>query len=566
MAVQAHGWSHDEFLERLRASPKSIAYQRARLLGVHDTSPKCLASVFLKDWEYRIMTCTKLALGAAFALTMFGGYASGQGLRQPQSVQPVALTYDYYFQPDVESSPSDIPIPPAAERPGATEPSAVPGHVGCGADIGCGGNSHCGCDANGGGNGCGDCGNGCEDECESSEREIWHLFPQDTCSGWKIYGWMAQGVTTNRYNPVNPAAGQGNLPITFNYRNDEYQLNQLYGVLEREADNEGCGLAWGGRIDLLYGEDYIFTQAAGLETHQDFTPHWNSATGNGINGLGRLGLAMPQLYGEVAYNDVSVKFGHFYTIMGYESVMAPSNFFYSHAYTHQWGEPFTHTGAIATWKYNDRWTFIGGVVNGWDNFDALTDRAAGIGGFVWTSEDERASVAFSAISGDEVGSALPIIGRRDFYALVISYELTENWQYVFQHDYGRQENGRGPGQSAHWYGINQYLYYTINDCWKAGIRGEWFNDQNGTRVLSAIAVGAPFQGGTAGFAGHYNEVAVGLNWSPSANFILRPELRWDGFDPHPAAALPAAGPFSSSAGPFTRNDAFTAAVDLIIHY
>ena len=55
---------------------------------------------------------------------------------------------------------------------------------------------------------------------------------------------------------------------------------------------------------------------------------------------------MPQAYAEVGYNDLTVKVGHFYTIIGYEVVPAPDNFFYSHAYTMQYGEPFTHTGML----------------------------------------------------------------------------------------------------------------------------------------------------------------------------------------------------------------------------
>ena len=53
---------------------------------------------------------------------------------------------------------------------------------------------------------------------------------------------------------------------------------------------------------------------------------------------------MPQLYADFAYNRLTVRLGHFYTIIGYEVVTAPDNFFSSHAYTMQYGEPFTHTG------------------------------------------------------------------------------------------------------------------------------------------------------------------------------------------------------------------------------
>ena len=46
------------------------------------------------------------------------------------------------------------------------------------------------------------------------------------------------------------------------------------------------------------------------------------------------------------YNDWKIKLGHFYTPIGYEVVPANGNFFYTHAYTMQYGEPFTHTGVL----------------------------------------------------------------------------------------------------------------------------------------------------------------------------------------------------------------------------
>ena len=84
---------------------------------------------------------------------------------------------------------------------------------------------------------------------------------------------------------------------------------------------------------------------------------------------------MPQIYGEVAYNDVKVKIGHFYTPIGYEVVQATGNFFYSHSYSHTFGEPFTHTGALAAWAPNEKVTWYSGWVDGWDEGFATTARA-----------------------------------------------------------------------------------------------------------------------------------------------------------------------------------------------
>ena len=55
---------------------------------------------------------------------------------------------------------------------------------------------------------------------------------------------------------------------------------------------------------------------------------------------------------------LNVKAGHFYTPIGYESVPAPDNFFYTHAYTMQYGEPFTHTGLLGNYKVNPNWSVL----------------------------------------------------------------------------------------------------------------------------------------------------------------------------------------------------------------
>ena len=100
--------------------------------------------------------------------------------------------------------------------------------------------------------------------------------------------------------------------------------------------------------------------------------------------------AIPQLYVEAGYGDLSVKAGHFYTIIGYEVVQATGNFFYSHAYTFNFSEPFTHTGVLATYNANDNVTVYGGYTLGWDSgFDDNGD--AFLGG-ISVQSDRRSDV------------------------------------------------------------------------------------------------------------------------------------------------------------------------------
>ncbi len=104
---------------------------------------------------------------------------------------------------------------------------------------------------------------------------------------------------------------------------------------------------------------------------------------------------------------------------------------------------------------------------------------------------------------------------RYLHSLVADFSLTERLNYVFQSDYGSGSSTGGVGQ---WYGINNYLFYTVNDCWKLGTRFEWFRDDDGTRVVSA--------GALAG-VGDYCGLTCGVNWKPTSNLNIRPELRYD---------------------------------------
>jgi hypothetical protein len=129
---------------------------------------------------------------------------------------------------------------------------------------------------------------------------------------------------------------------------------------------------------------------------------------------------MPQLYGEVGYGNLSLKLGRFYTIIGYEGVMAPGHFFYSHPYTHLYGEPFTHTGGLANWTPSNNWSFYAGIVDGWDKFDPVTSRAHFLGGVEYTPDHEAYSIAFALITGVEL--------RSDEEGLLLQREAIDQYQ------------------------------------------------------------------------------------------------------------------------------------------
>ncbi len=423
------------------------------------------------------MKISKMALAAAIYCAVFAGTASAQGLRQPSSIQQTAFTHSYYAQAEGQPSPSDVPPP-------AEEPVYDKGGADC----------------------------GCAEEAEEEDCPQWFLFNQDNCHGIKAYGWINGGYFVNSHNTTSKYNG----PVTFADRSDG-QINQIYGILEKPIDTSECCWDIGGRMDVLYGTDWIYNTEQGWETTTggDLLSKWNSSP--------YYGIVTPQMYGELGYGDLSVKLGRFYTIIGYEVVTAPNNFFATHAYTMQYGEPFSHTGALATYSAGENWTFMGGAVNGWDRFDGVpgTDRLAVLGGATYTPDHEKYTVTVTGISGTEptvAGNPDDAFSTRSMYSLVFNYNVTDKLNYVFQHDNGWQQSALSRGQDAEWYGINQYLFYTINDCWKAGVRPSTPTDA-GNNVATP-----------GGYAGNFYEVSLGLNWTPHANLIVRPEVRYDWYD------------------------------------
>lgn len=135
---------------------------------------------------------------------------------------------------------------------------------------------------------------------------------------------------------------------------------------------------------------------------------------------------------------VGVKLGHFYTVVGVESVMAPENFFYSHSYTMQYGEPFTHTGIRFSYQPTDNLLLDAAAVTGsqfagWDGvFDHSLENWAFVGGGTWTSDS----------------------GELNFYSLVAQHDLTPQLHATLQPDHGWIS---GDGQTTRWPGPVPFL-------------------------------------------------------------------------------------------------------------
>ncbi len=317
-------------------------------------------------------------------------------------------------------------------------------------------------------------------------------------SGLDVRGWISAGATLN---PSNGSKYNG--PVTFNDNADELQLDQAYLILERKVAASGDDFDLGGRVDVMYGSDAPFTQSGGFD---------NNLYGSGNP---RNQFAIPQAYLEANLpvgSGISLKAGHFYTLLGYEVVTAPDNFFYSHAYSMQYGEPFTHWGALASYSISDELTATAGAVRGWDNLrDTADSNLAFLGGLTYKPCEDTTAV-FSLTSGNQ-GYEQNLTA----YSLVVTHIINDTWSYVFQHDLGLYDLGTS---TAQWYSINNNLFYEVSDTDRLGLRFEWFNDADGTRV-------AGLRSGSAASESDYFGLTLGAQHKFTDNFMLRPEIRYD---------------------------------------
>jgi hypothetical protein len=383
-------------------------------------------------------------------------------------------------------------------------------------------------------------------------------------NGIEIGGWMNGGAT---FNPSHSTLGY-NGPVTFGDRANQAQFNQFNMFLKRDVVNSGKSWDLGFRADFMFGTDAIFTQAYGNPAADPTTAsniqHRGDWDLNILNTGRNYGVALPQAYVEIyapIANGLTIKAGHFYTPIGYESVPAPNNFFYSHAYTMQYGEPFTHTGVLTHYNVDKNIVFMSGAITGsgtggWDgNFNRNMSNWGGIGGLTYTTDDKRSSLNIAGTGSHQSARNNAFWGM---YSVVAKHMITPKTHFILQHDHGYADNVTSPsgiGQ-AQWFGINTHLYQDVLHDLSIGVRGEWFRDRDGFRVSSPGRVSAGTNVGSDGqlhsFAIHgagasalgapadYYAVTIGANWKPAKRlkidtkalqqFNVRPNIRYDRAD------------------------------------
>ena len=168
---------------------------------------------------------------------------------------------------------------------------------------------------------------------------------------------------------------------------------------------------------------------------------------------------------------------------------SPLNPNISHSLAFTFAIPFTHTGLLAHVPIVDQAALDIGVVNGWDNVDDNNNSKTLLAGLGITPTDAISiyvSGTYGAESnplqdgGDGAGSERGVLSAN------ASWKVIDALQLVIDSTWANQSSSTLPGESgrhqANWYGLAGYAIVTPMDKMQLALRGEWFDDPDGTQT------------------------------------------------------------------------------------
>jgi hypothetical protein len=368
---------------------------------------------------------------------------------------------------------------------------------------------------------------------------------------FKISGWVESGVT---FNPDSPLSNQ-NFGRLFDDRANEPLLNQVVINFERALVPQPGQFDWGFKLQFMYGSDARFIHSLGLfdrTTHEILQPDVVEAY---------LNLHFPV----ITEGGLDLKLGKFVTLEGAETIDPRATFFYSHTYIFNFGIPFNHTGALATFHATKLLDLYAGITRGVNaSVDDNNDSPAFHGGIGLNLLEGK----LTALASTHIGPETPNDNRHNRYLndITITAKPTKNFIAITDLNYIYDEAADATG-----YGVAQYFIYTINDVFSIGMRGEIWRDADAFYVASFAENDDALDGLRGGLVTldprtvgggktTYGAVTLGVNIKPpvpkpTAGLVIRPELRFD-------RALNGTRPFNDSSD---RNQ-FTASIDVIITF
>ena len=368
---------------------------------------------------------------------------------------------------------------------------------------------------------------------------------------FKISGWIDSGIT---FNPASPQDNQ-NFGRFFDDRANEPLLNQFVINFERALAPQPGEFDWGFKLQFMYGSDARFIHSIGLLSDTAATSIVQPDLVEGY-----LNLHFPI----ISEGGLDLKLGKFVTLEGAETIDPRTNFFYTHTYIFNFGIPFNHTGALATFHATKWLDLMAGITRGVNtSIDDNNDALAFHGGIGLNFNEGKIVVAASTHIGPETPNNNH--DQRYLSDITTTWKITDKLTSITDLNYALDEVS-----DAQAYGIAQYFTYAINNWLTAGIRGQIFWDDDGFYVVSFANTHDPMRAlegeptidprTVGGGKTTYGAITAGVNIKPPmpkplAGLAIRPEIRYD-------CSLNDTRPFNNS----MDRDQFTAGIDFIVTF
>ena len=204
-----------------------------------------------------------------------------------------------------------------------------------------------------------------------------------------------------------------------------------------------------------------------------------------------------------------IDFGKYVTYHGAEVIEAIDNPNYSRSLLFNYAIPFTHTGVKVSYPFADTLTATFHVVNGWDN-STDNNKAKSYMLNIGYTPAEQLVLVVNYMTGPE--KADNNRDNRTLVDLVATIKPIKPLSIILNYDDAQEDHSATSGGTAKWSGFSGIVKYDINDTYSIAVRGEYFDDKDGVRTLTAQKL---------------TEETVTLEVRLNGGIILRPEYRHD---------------------------------------
>ncbi len=329
------------------------------------------------------------------------------------------------------------------------------------------------------------------------------LNPDDVkkALGMSIYvqtGYTYNGNASSLSNVPGGPGSENNLR-TFDHKANSFGLDLAQFVFSKDTSTTAVGY----KVKLSAGEIAKFIHAAGLgDATATSNPDSIDITEAYLSYTAPLGSGL------------RFDIGKMVTFFGAEVIEAIDNPNYSRSFLFNYAIPFTHTGAKASYVFNDNINASFHIVNGWDN---ATDNNTGkcFGTSINISAGDPFSAYINYMKGPEQSNNNH--DNRSLLDLVATIKPIKSLSFILNYDAGQEDHLGLSGGTAKWTGVSGIVKYDINDTYSVAVRGESFDDKDGTRVT----IGTPQK---------LTEVTVTPEIRLNGGLIVRPEYRHDSSD------------------------------------